>query len=173
MKNNFLLSPLSEEKEMSTEDHDSVSNNVDVSTEDFEFDEETTVSDGEVVQEDEIITLEGESVEKYGELEFITPEKAKILEAEAIAKERPVDYKYIEQMKNEGVTDELAVKAFIGRFGGNRTRTEFFLNGDFYYGSDAPTPLSRLRKAIIEDKIPECIEMLEGTKISLEYGDHF
>ena len=158
---------------MSIDDHYTVSNNVHGSTEDFEFDEETTVSNDEVVPEDEIITLEGESLEKYGELEFITPEEAKILEAEAIAKERPVDYKYIERMKEEGVTEELAVKAFIGRFGGNRTRTEFFLNGDFYYGSDAPTPLDRLRKAIIEDKIAECIEMLEGTKISLEHGDHF
>ena len=158
---------------MSIEDHYTVSNNVHVSTEDFEFDEETTASNDEVVQEDEVITLEGESLEKYGELEFITPERAKVLEAEARAKERPVDYTYIERMKEEGVTEELAIKAFVGLFGGNEVRTEFFLNGDFYYGSDAPTPLARLKKAIIEDKIPECIEMLEGTKISLEYGDHF
>ena len=158
---------------MSIEDHYTVSNNVHVSTEDFEFDEETTVSNDDVVQEDEIITLEGESLEKYGELEFITPERAKILEAEALAKERPVDYKYIERMKEEGVTEELAIKAFVGLFGGNEARTEFFLNGDFYYGSDAPTPLARLKKAITEDKIPECIEMLEGTRESLSWGDHF
>ena len=158
---------------MSIEDHCTVSNNVHVRTEDFEFDEETTVSNDEAVQEDEIITLEGENLEKYGELEFITPERAKILEAEARAKLRPVDYKYIERMKEEGVTEELAIKAFVGLFGGNEARTEFFLNGDFYYGSDAPTPLARLKKAITEDKIAECIDMLEGTSESLSWGDHF
>ena len=158
---------------MSIEDHYTASNNAHVPNEDFKVDEEATVVDEEVVPEDEIITLEGESLEKYGELEFITPEEAKILEAEARAKLRPVDYKYIERMKEEGVTEELAIKAFVGLFGGNEARTEFFLNGDFYYGSDAPTPLARLKKAITDDKIPECIDMLEGTSESLAWGDHF
>ena len=76
-------------------------------------------------------------------------------------------------MKKDGVTEELATMAFIGRFEGNRAQTVFFLNSDFYYGSDARTPLDRLRKAIIPDTIPECIELIEGTTEGLEQGDHF
>ncbi len=76
-------------------------------------------------------------------------------------------------MKEEGVTEELAIKAFVGRFGGNESQTRFFLNSDFYYGSDAPTPLTRLFKAREEDSFAECIEMIEGTKISWDLGDHF
>lgn len=80
---------------------------------------------------------------------------------------------YIDQMKKERVTVELAIKAFAGRFGGNESRIKFFLNADFYYGSDAPTPLARLIRAFEDDTISECIEMIEGTKISWYQGVHF
>lgn len=154
---------------MSIDSHYTISNKIHVPAEDFEFAEETIFED----ERTEDITLQGENFERFGELKFIEEEDAKRLAAEEKANLRPIEYRYIEQMKKEGVTEELAVKAFIGRFGGNEVRTKFFLNSDFYYGSDAPTPLDRLKKAIIEDKTLECIEMLEGTKISLDYGDHF
>lgn len=118
-------------------------------------------------------TLEGLDFTKYVEVEYLTPEQAKKLAAEVLAEERPVDYSYIERMKKEGVSEALAVGAFKGRFGGNESRTKFFLNSKFYYGSDAPTPLDRLIKAVEEDTMPECIEMLEGTKDGLDRGDHF
>lgn len=134
-----------------------------------DFSEESIVTNND----EEVETLEGVDFTKFVDVEYLTPDDIKRIEAEAKAKERPVDYRYIERMKSEGVTEELAVKAFIGRFYGNEARTRFFLNSDFYYGSDAPTPLDRLEKAIREDAIPECVEMLEGTKISFDYGDHF
>ena len=123
--------------------------------------------------DDEIRTLEGIDFTKFVEVPTITPEEARKLAAEVRAKERPVDYNYIERMKTEGVTEELAIKAFIGKFRGNEAQTRFFLNADFYYGSDAPTPLDRLTKAVQEDTIDECILMLEGTKDGLDRGDHF
>ncbi len=147
-----------------------VSGELYIPVDDLDFETETF---GGNEEEEERGVLQGENLERLGELDYITPERAKILAAEARAKERPIDYKYIEQMKREGVTEDLAVKAFIGRFGGNKTQTQFFLTSDFYYGSDAPTPLDRLKKAILEDTVPECIEMLEGTKESLHRGNHF
>ena len=125
------------------------------------------------VEDDEIVTLEGIDFTKFVEVPAITPEEAQKLAAEVRAKERPLDYRYIERMKTEGVTEDLAVKAFIGMFRGNEAQTKFFLNADFYYGSDAPTPLDRLTKAVEEDKIQDCIVMLEGTKNGLDHGDHF
>lgn len=121
----------------------------------------------------EVEPLEGEDFTKYVDVRFMTAEEAKVKAAECRAEERPIDYRYIEQMIKEGVTEELAVKAFVGSFGGNEYQTKFFLNSRFYYGSDAPTPLDRLRKAVQEDRIAECIAMLEGTKEGLERGDHF
>ena len=121
----------------------------------------------------EVEPLDGEDFTKYVDVTYMTAEEAKIKAAECRAEELPIDYRYIEQMKNEGVTEELAITAFVGSFGGNEYQTKFFLNSRFYYGSDAPTPLDRLRKAVDEDKIAECIEMLEGTKEGLERGDHF
>ena len=126
-----------------------------------------------VNQNEDVITIEGEDLSKIPRVKFLSPEDVLRDVEEARALERPIDYRYIEQMKKEGVTEELAIKAFVGRFRGNEDQTQFFLNSDFYYGSDAPTPLDRLKKAIEEDKVSECIEMLEGTKISLDFGDHF
>ena len=103
----------------------------------------------------------------------MSPEEARRDAEEARELERPIDYQYIDLMKKEGVTKELAVKAFAGIFCGNEEQTQFFLNSDFYYGSDAPTPLDRLKKTIAEDSVAECIEMLGGTKRGLDYGDHF
>ena len=131
---------------------------------------DTTTTDNE---SEEISTFEGEDFTKYVKVKYLTPEEVKRVAAEERAKERPIDYRYIDRMKKEGVTEELAVRAFIGSFGGNEYQTQFFLNSRFYYGSDAPTPLDRLRKAVREDKIAECIAMLEGTKEGLERGDHF
>ena len=120
-----------------------------------------------------IQVLEGEDFTEYVDVKYNTPDDALKRATEAKAKERPIEYKYIDQMKKHGVTEYLAIKAFVGRFGGNEDRTQFFLNSKFYYGSDAPTPLDRLRKAVNEDTIPECIELLEWTKIALDQGDHF
>ncbi len=156
---------------MSTDNYSLITNNVHVPTENLDFDEESSL-----VEEDHnanVRILEGVDFTQFVDVEYITPEEAKRLAAESRERERPIDYRYIEQMKKEGVTEELAIMAFIGRFEGNRAQTEFFLNSDFYYGSDAPTPLDRLRKAILEDTIPECLELLEGTKEGLERGDHF
>lgn len=122
---------------------------------------------------EDVEVLEGVDFTKYVDVVYITPEQAEKRAAAAKAKERPVDYRYVDQMKREGVTEELAVKAFVGRFGGNEPRTRFFLNSDFYYGSEAPTPLTRLIKAFEEDTISECIEMIEGTRISWYQGAHF
>ena len=122
---------------------------------------------------DDVVTLEGEDLEKVYGAKFMSPEEAEQAAAQARALLRPIDYRYIEQMKKDGVTEELAVKAFVGRFGGNDGETKFFLNSDFYYGSDASTPLDRLKKAVAEGTVSECIEMLEGTKRGLDYGDHF
>ena len=122
---------------------------------------------------EDVVTLEGEDLEKVYGAKFMSAEEAEQSAAEARALVRPIDYRYIEQMKKDGVTEELAVKAFVGRFRGNEGRTKFFLNSDFYYGSDAPTPLDRLKKAVAEGTVSECIEMLEGTKRSLDYGGHF
>ena len=137
---------------------------------------ENTDTEENVVNNDgteDVMTLEGEDLEKVYGAKFMSPEEAEQDAAEARALERPIDYRYIEQMKKDGVTEELAVKAFVGRFCGNETQTKFFLNSDFYYGSDAPTPLARLKKAVAEGTVSECLEMLEGTKRGLDYGDHF
>ncbi len=122
---------------------------------------------------EEVGTLEGVDFTKFVKVEYVTPDEAKRLAEESRARERPIDYQYIEQMEKEGVTEEIAVRAFVGRFGGNENQTKFFLNSRFYYGSDAPTPLDRLRKAVAEGTIPECIETLEQTKEALERGAHF
>ena len=122
---------------------------------------------------EDISIFEGEDFTKYVKVEYLTAEEVKRVAAEARAKERPIDYRYIDQMKKEGVTEELAVRAFVGRFLGNEYQTKFFLNSRFYYGSDAPTPLDRLRKAVLEDTVTECIEMLEETREALGRGHHF
>lgn len=137
-------------------------------SEDSQFSEERNNA-----EDDEIVTLEGVDFTKFVDVQALTPDQAKKLAAEVRAKERPLNYRYIERMKTEGVTEDLAIKAFIGMFRGNEAQTKFFLNADFYYGSDAPTPLDRLTKAVEEDKIHECIVMLEGTKDGLDHGDHF
>ncbi len=126
-----------------------------------------------VVYDENVETIQGVDFTKFVKVEYLSPEDIEKAQVEVRAKERPVDYQYIERMKKEGVTEELAVKAFVGRFYGNEDMTRFFLNSDFYYGSDAPTPMDKLIKAIKEDTIPECIDMLEATKVSFEYGDHF
>lgn len=128
-----------------------------------------TEEDGDLVVE----TMEGDDLSKIEGVRFMSPEEARRDAEEARELERPIDYRYIDLMKKEGVTEELAVKAFVGIFCGNENQTQFFLTSDFYYGSDAPTPLDRLKKAIAEDSVDECIEMLEGTKRGLDYGDHF
>ena len=126
-----------------------------------------------VEKSENIQVLEGEDFTKYVDVKYNTHEDALKRAAAAKSKERSIDYRYIDQMKKHGVTEDLAIKAFVGRFGGNEDRTQFFLNSKFYYGTDAPTPLDRLRKAVNEDTIPEYIELLEGTKIALDQGDHF
>lgn len=138
--------------------------------------EQTDTSDASVAGvEDvqEIETLEGVDITKYVDVEYISPEEVRRLAAEVRAKERPIDYEFIEKMKADGVTEELAVKAFIGRFRGNEAQTRFFLNADFYYGSETRTPLAQLVKAAKEDTMTECIEMLEETRDGLDRGDHF
>ena len=142
----------------------------------FQAISENSETEEKVVNNDgteDVLTLEGEDLEKVYGAKYMSPEEAEQSAAEARALERPIDYHYIEQMKKDGVTEELAVKAFLGRFRGNEGRTKFFLNSDFYYGSDAPTPIDRLKKAVAEGTMSECIEMLEGTKRGLDYGDHF
>ena len=128
-----------------------------------------TVEEGDLLVE----TMEGDDLSKIEGARFMSPEEARRDAEEARELERPINYHYIDLMKKEGVTEELAVKAFAGIFCGNENQTQFFLTSDFYYGSDAPTPLDRLKKAIAEDSVAECIEMLEGTKRGLDYGDHF
>lgn len=125
------------------------------------------------VEDDETKVLEGVDFTKFVDVPTMTLDEARKLAAEVRAKERPVDFHYIEQMKTKGVTEELAIKAFIGKFRGNEPQTRFFLNADFYYGSDAPTPLDRLTKAVKENTILDCIAMLEATKDGLDRGDHF
>lgn len=134
---------------------------------------QTDTRDVPVVAVEEVETLEGVDITKYIDVKQITPEEAKRLAAEVRAKERPIDFKFIEKMKAEGVTEELAVKAFKGRFRDNEAQTRFFLNADFYYGSDAPTPLTQLVKAVKEETLTEYIELLEGTRDGLDRGDHF
>ncbi len=153
-----------------------VDNSIVTSKELITLDDSSCSSDEHVhlVNEDEDVkTLEGDDLSKIPVVKFLSPEEAVRDAEEARSLERPIDYRYIEQMKKEGVSEELAIKAFVGRFCGNEDQTQFFLNSDFYYGRDAPTPLDRLKKAVAEDTVSECIEMLEGTKISLEFGDHF
>ena len=130
-------------------------------------------SDEIVNANQEVKTLEGVDFTKFVEVQYLSKDEAKKRVASALEKERPVDYRYIELMKRDGVTEDFAIKAFVGRFGGNESQTRFFLNADFYYGSEAPTPLTRLIKAREEDAFAECIEMIEDTKISWDYGDHF
>ena len=131
--------------------------------------------ESDVVDEfdDEVEVFEGVDFTKFVNVRIPTKEEAEKRAALMKAKVRPINYVYIEQMKREGVSEELAIKAFIGRFGGNESQTKFFLNADFYYGSDAPTPLTRLIKAREENTLAECIELIEDTKISWDYGDHF
>ncbi len=151
-------------------------NGIVISTDLVDLDDSSSSGDEHVpivIEDEDVITLEGEDLSKIPGVKILSSEEALRDAEEARALERPIDYRYIEQMKKEGVTEELAIKAFVGRFCGNEDQTQFFLNSDFYYGSDAPTPLDRLKKAIEEDTVSECIEMLEGTKISLDFGDHF
>ena len=135
--------------------------------------ENSEPSDEIVNADDKVKTLEGVDFTKFVEVQYLTKDEAKKRATSALEKERPVDYRYIERMKRDGVSEDLAIKAFVGRFGGNESQTRFFLNADFYYGSDAPTPLTRLIKAREDDTFAECIELIEDTKISWDYGDHF
>ena len=75
---------------------------------------------------EDVLTLEGEDLAKVYGAKFMSPEEAEQAAAEARARQRPIDYRYIEQMQKDGVTEELAVKAFVGRFGGNEGETKFF-----------------------------------------------
>lgn len=76
--------------------------------------------------EDEVLLLEGQSFERFGDVQVISPDEAIKPVVAARAKIRPVDLQIIECMREEGVTEELAVKAFVGLFGGNEVRTAFF-----------------------------------------------
>ena len=100
--------------------------------------ENSEPSDEIVNADDEIKTLEGVDFTKFVEVQYLTKDEAKKRATSALEKVRPVDYRYIELMKRDGVSEDLAIKAFVGRFGGNESQTRFFLNADFYYGSDAP-----------------------------------
>lgn len=124
-------------------------------------------------EKEKVLVLEGQDFTKGVQVTPLTSEEARRYAQEAEDNERPVDYRYIEQMKTEGVSEELAVKAFVGLFGGNERRTRFFLKSHFYYGSEAPSPLDRLKKALNDGNMSECIRMLEGTRIGLSWGDHF
>ena len=74
------------------------------------------------IHDDELITLEGENSERSGKLKFTEREEAKLPEAEERVPLRPVVYKYIEQITKEGVSEEPAVQALVGRLGGNSIR---------------------------------------------------
>lgn len=121
---------------------------------------------------DEIRYLEGVDFTIGLDITPLTPEEVKQMAEEARAKKRPVDQYYIEQMKNEGVTDDLAIKAFIGLFGGNESLARFFLNSNFYSWTDAPSPIDQLKKAVEEGKMTECVDRIEGTYISWSWGDY-
>lgn len=82
--------------------------------------------------EEDVETMEGVDFTKFVDVEYLSLADIERIDAEARAKESPVDYRYIDQMKREGVTEELAVKAFVGRFFGNEVRTRFFLKSDFF-----------------------------------------
>lgn len=69
--------------------------------------------------DDGLMTFEAAYFARCGKLKYIEREEAKRAEEKARVTLRPMYYKYIEQMKKEGVSDELAVKAFIGRPAGN------------------------------------------------------
>ena len=65
-----------------------------------------------LIDDDELITLEGENFARFGELAYIEREEAERSEEEARVAIEPVDYKFVEQMKKEGVSEEPAVSAF-------------------------------------------------------------
>ena len=93
-----------------------------------------------VEKQEGVEVLEGVDFTKYVDVVYLTSEEVKRRAAESRKKVEPVDYRYIEQMKKEGITEELAIKAFVGSFRGNENQTQFFLSSTFYYGSDTPTP---------------------------------
>ena len=121
---------------------------------------------------DEIRYLEGVDFTIGLDITPLTPEEIEQIAEEARSKKRPVDQYYIEQMKNEGVTEVLAIKAFIGLFGGNESLARFFLNSNFYSWTDAPSPIDQLKKAVEEGKMTECVDRIEGTYISWSWGDY-
>ena len=121
---------------------------------------------------EEIRCLEGVDFTIGLDIKPLTPEEVEQMAEEARAKNRPVDQKYIEQMKKEGVTEDLAIKAFIGLFGGNESEARFFLNSNFYSWTDAPSPIDQLKKAVKEDKMTECVDRIEGTFISWSWGEY-
>ena len=121
---------------------------------------------------DEIRCLEGVDFTIGLDITPLTPEEVEQMAEEARAKKRPVDQYYIEQMKNEGVTEDLAIKAFIGLFGGNESLARFFLNSNFYSWTDAPSPIDQLKKAVEEGEMTECVDRIKGTYISWSWGDY-
>lgn len=66
-------------------------------------------------------------------MQYLSKDEAEKRATSALKKEHPVDYRYIELMKRGGVSEDLAIKAFVGRFGGNESQIRFFLNADFCY----------------------------------------
>ncbi len=124
------------------------------------------------VDTEEIIFLEGKDFTEGLDIRSPSTEELEKIVAEDEAAIRPVDHIYIERMKKEGVTEDLAVKAFIGLFGGSESETRTFLNSKFYSWTEAPTPLDKLAQAIQQGTMAECIELLEGTEISLSWGEY-
>lgn len=121
---------------------------------------------------DEIRYLEGVDFTIGLDIKPLTPQEVEQMAAEAKAKERPVDQDYIEQMRKEGVTEDLAIKAFIGLFGGNESLTRFFLNSNFYGWTDAPSPIDQLKKSANEGSLTECVGRIEETYISWSWGEY-
>ena len=123
-------------------------------------------------EHEEIRCLEGVDFTIGLDIKPLTPEEVEQMAEEARAKNRPVDQKYIEQMKKEGVTEDLAIKAFIGLFGGNESLARFFLNSNFYSWTNAPSPIDQLKTAVEKGKMTECVDRIEGTYISWSWGDY-
>ena len=123
-------------------------------------------------EHEEIRYLEGVDFTIGLDIKELTQEEVEQMAAEAKAKERPVDQGYVEKMKKEGVTEDLAIKAFIGLFGGNESEARFFLNSNFYRWTDAPSPIDQLKKAVKEGKMTECVARIEDTYISWSWGEY-
>ena len=121
---------------------------------------------------EKIRCLEGVDFTVGLDIKALTPEECEQISAEFVARLRPNDQRYIEQMKKEGVTEDIAVKAFIGWFADNESEARFFLNSNFYGWTDAPSPIDQLKKAVKEDNMTKYVDLIEGSYTSWSLGEY-